>query len=206
METHADITEQRPRSMRRASRSRGRAAQALTAREWVTVGAAAGILGGILMAIPLIIWDWVKTTHLALELPMGATAWVFGLNHFSHVTYHPGPIVIGFAFLGLYGIASGLAFTGLADRLYGITRLGPALVAGAAWAFVNFVFFWYMLLPIARDGAPLRVTPLAPLQFVAPNWVWILAWTIFGLATAVFYAVLRPRAPATADQLGNGRG
>lgn len=184
--------------------TRSRTAQALTAREWVTVGAAAGILGGILMAIPLIIWDWVKTTHLALELPMGVTAWVFGLNHFSHVTYRPGPIVIGFAFLALYWIASGLAFTGLADRLYGITRLGPALVAGAAWAFVNFMFFWYMLLPIARDGAPFRATALEPDLSVAPNWVWILAFTMFGLACGLFYALLRPDGSAE-EVADNGR-
>lgn len=204
METHADITEQRHRTLRRSTRSRTRP-EVLAPREWVAVGSAAGILGGIFMALPLILWDWVKTTHLALELPMAATAWLFGLNHFSHVTNRPGPIVIGIVFLALYWIVSGLAFTGLADRLYGITRLGPSLVAGAAWGFVNFMFFWYMLLPIARDGAPFRATLLAPLQFVAPNWVWILSWSVFGVATAVFYAVLRPRAPSTADQLGNGR-
>jgi hypothetical protein len=204
LETHADITEQRHRPLRRATRSRT-SSQVLTTREWVKVGSAAGLLGGILMAIPLIVWDWVKTTHLALELPTAAASWVFGLNHFSHVTYHPGPIVIGIAFLGLYWLASGLAFTGLADRFYGITKLGPSLIAGAVWSFVNFMFFWYMLLPIARDGAPFRVTAIAPLQFVAPNWVWILSWAVFGLATAVFYAVLRPRAAAAADPLGNGR-
>ncbi|HET6642955.1 MAG TPA: hypothetical protein VFG93_06740 [Gaiellaceae bacterium] len=38
-------------------------------------------------------WPFVRRS--ALKLPMAATAWVFGLNHFSHVTNRPGPIVLG---------------------------------------------------------------------------------------------------------------
>jgi hypothetical protein len=204
LEAHADIAEHRhwPFVRRAGSPRPG----ALTVSEWIRTGIGAGLLGGVLMAVPLILWDWVKSAHLALELPMAATAWIFGLNHFSHVTNRPGPIVLGIVFFCLYWIVSGLAFTGLADRLYGIATLGRSLVAGAAWGFVNFMFFWYMLLPIARDGAPFRATTAAPEQFVAPNWVWILSFVVFGFATAFFYAVLRPQPRPAADEVGNGRG
>lgn len=85
------------------------------------------------------------------------------------------------------------------DRVYGITTLGASLVAGAAWSVVNFLVFWYMLLPIARDGAPFRATAAAPTLSVAPDWVWILAFTLFGLATCALYAALRRPGPAGGD-------
>lgn len=149
------------------------------------------------MTLPLLIWDWVSSSHLALELPTAATAWLFGLQHFSHSSYAFWPIVLGFAFLGLYWIASAIAFTGIAERLYGITGMGKSLVLGAAWAFVNYIFFWYMLLPIARGGAPFRATASAPGLLVAPDWVFVVAFTAFGLATGAAYALLRsPENPA----------
>ncbi len=55
------------------------------------------------------------------------------------------------------------------------------------------MLFWYMLLPIARDGAPFRPTAVAPGRFVAPNWAWILAFTLSGLATGACYRALRTR-------------
>lgn len=47
-----------------------------------------------------------------------------------------------------------------------------------------------MLLPIARDGAPLRAAS-SGVPFVTPNWVWILGFTLFGLTTGACYWALR---------------
>jgi hypothetical protein len=66
-----------------------------------------------------------------------------------------------------------------------------SLALGAVWSFVSFMLFWYMLLPIARDGAPFRATAFG--EFVAPNWVWILGFTLSGLATGVCYWALSRR-------------
>ena len=60
---------------------------------------------------------------------------------------------------------------------------------------MGFIFFWYMLLPIARDGAPFRAPAFDPLLFTAPNWVWILGFTLSGLVIAVGYAALRRHPP-----------
>jgi hypothetical protein len=132
---------------------------------------------------------------------MATAAWLFGLDHFSHETYLIGPIVLGFVFLCLYWVASGLVFTGIADRLLKITTLGRSLVAGAAWSFVSFIVFWDMLLPIARDGAPFRTTAAEPGLFVAPEWVYIVAFTAFGLATGAVYAALRRPKVQVEDEL-----
>jgi hypothetical protein len=82
---------------------------------------------------------------------------------------------------------------------YGITGIGKSLVLGAAWAVINYIFVWYMLLPIARGGAPLRTTASSPVLFVAPDWVWVVAFTAFGLAVGACYAFLRPSASSPDD-------
>jgi hypothetical protein len=187
--THAEITE-RPRRHAVGTGTVERP-EPLRAIQWFEVGCVAGVLGGIALALPLILWDWLHSAHLALELPMATTAWLFGLGHFSHDTNLIGSIVVGFVLLGVYWAVSGLVFTGLADRLLGIATIGRSLAAGAAWSFVSFIFFWNMLLPIARDGAPFRAASVAPGLFVAPDWVWTVGFTALGLVTGAVYASMR---------------
>jgi hypothetical protein len=191
LEVHADHTDH---LYLRAPQTTSRSSTRLTRVEWIETSVATGLLAGVVMTLPLLLWDWTKSSHLALELPTATTAWLFGLQHFSHQAYHFWPVVLGFGFWCLYWIASGFAFTGIAGRVYAITGFGKSLALGAAWSVVNFIFFWYMLLPIARNGAPFRATASTPGQFVAPDWVWILAFTAFGLAVGLFYAWLRPPA------------
>ena len=98
---------------------------------------------------------------------MAATAWPFGLEHFSHEQNLWWPIVIGAALLTLYGAVSGLAFAGLADRVFALESPVSSLVGRCrVWGFVSFMLFWYMLLPIAREGAPFRATAADPTLFV----------------------------------------
>jgi hypothetical protein len=47
---------------------------------------------------------------------------------------------------------------------------------------------WYMVLPVARDGAPIGGP--AGEGLVAPAWVWILGYTAFGLASGLGYVAL----------------
>jgi hypothetical protein len=165
--------------------------RSLDSSELVAVGLGSGLLGGLALAAPIVIWDWTHSGHRAFELPMAATAWLFGLQHFSHNRYLAWSLVIGVALLAAYAALSGAAFTALADRVYGIARPLASLAAGFAWAFVSFIFFWDMLLPIARGGEPFRAAPGAAGLFVAPTWVWILGFTLLGLVTGICYAGLR---------------
>ena len=68
----------------------------------------------------------------------------------------------------------------------------------AVWSFVSFMFFWYMLLPIARDGAPFRQTA-AGAAAAAPNWVWILGFALSGLASGACYCALVPASATRAE-------
>jgi hypothetical protein len=157
------------------------------------VGATAGVAGGLVLALPLVLYDWAKASHSALELPMAVSGWLFGLNHFARNGYHWWPIVIGALFLLAYWALLGVAFAGLADRVYHVRTLAGSLLLGAAWSFVSFMFTWYMVLPIARDGAPLRMTAAAAEAFVAPNWVWILGFAVSGLAIGACYRAFAAR-------------
>lgn len=160
----------------------------------VAAGSLSGVVGGLALAVPLVIWDWASSTHRALELPMATTAWLFGLEHFSTDENLWWPIVLGSGLLLVYSLASGIAFAALADRVYGVASTAGLLVSGAVWGVVSFVFFWYVLLAIARDGAPFRAAEtLAP--STAPTWVWILGFALFGVVTGACFAALR-RMPA----------
>jgi hypothetical protein len=166
--------------------------QATSTGRLLAVGATAGIAGGLTMGTPLLIYDWARASHGALEFPMAVTGWLFGLEHFGQNDYRWWPIVIGALFLLVFWVGLGLAFAGLADRVYRVRTLTGSLALGAAWSFVSFMFFWYMLLPIARDGAPFRLTSAG--EFVAPNWVWIVGFALSGLVTGACYRALRGRA------------
>jgi hypothetical protein len=163
----------------------------LSASGILAVGAASGLVGGLVLAAPVVIWDWVRSGHRALELPMAATAWPFGLVHFSHDENLWWPIVVGIALLAAYWAMSGVAFVALADRFLRPSHASATLVAGVAWSFVTFMLSWYMLLPIARDGAPFRAAAIDPRLFTAPNWVWILGFALSGLVIAGSYGALR---------------
>lgn len=152
-------------------------------------GAACGVLGGLVMAVPLVLYGWLSAAHGALELPAAATAWLFGLEHFGQNEYRWGPIVVGTLFLALYWALHGMAFAGLADRVHRVRTAAGALALGGAWSVASFLVFWDMVLPLARDGAPFRLTAAG--EYVAPSWVWIVAFTVFGLATALSYLALR---------------
>jgi hypothetical protein len=160
------------------------------------VGLASGVAAGLVMAAPLVVYDWAKASHSALELPMATTAWLFGLDHYARNGYRWWPIVIGALFLLAYSGAQGLAFAGIADRVYRVRTLTGSLALGGVWSFASFMLFWYMLLPIARDGAPFRATAGAAGSFVAPNWVWILGFTLSGFTTGLSWSAFRTRATA----------
>jgi hypothetical protein len=188
VDVHVDVGS-RP-ALERSSPHEGTAA-GLSPSRLLVLGVASGLAGGIALAMPVVVWDWERLGHRALELPMAATAWLFGLTHFSHERNLWWPIVLGLMLLAAYCAVSGVLFATLADRVFKLSRPASTLAAGAGWSFVSFMFFWYMLLPIARDGVPFRAPTRGLELFAAPSWVWILGFTLLGLVTAACYAALR---------------
>ena len=155
------------------------------------------------MAAPLVIWDWIRTSpSRARAPPTATTSWLSAFGHFSHQTYRLWPIVVGVVFLAAYWAVSGIAFTGLADRVYHVTTLGRASSREPCGASSTSSSSGTCCADRARRFA-FRATAAAPQLFVAPNWVWILAFTLFGLASGCS-RLLRP--VSRVEAVGNGSG
>ena len=60
--------------------------------------------------------------------------------------------MVGAVILAAYCAILGVAYAGLADRVYRVRSLAGGLALGAAWSIASFLFFWDMLLPIARGS------------------------------------------------------
>jgi len=174
---------------------------ALTVRSKALIATATGLAGILGLAIPVVLYDWVSSAHTALELPMAATAWLFGLSHFTQNGYQWSSIVVGLLLLAAYGIIGGAVFSGFADRFLRLTTAAETLGVGLAWGFVSWLFFWYTLLPIAHSGAPFLaatssmmlgglVVPLSAAT-VGPAWIFIAGFALLGIATAGTYRLLR---------------
>jgi hypothetical protein len=67
------------------------------------LGTFCGLAGGLVRALPLVIYDWAKASHAALELPMAVSAWLFGLNHFDQDGYVVWAIIVGAVIARLLG-------------------------------------------------------------------------------------------------------
>jgi|SRR5579884_3902497 len=163
--------------------------QAAAAPTKAAVAVATGLAGAVGMAVPIVLYDWFASGHSALELPMAATSWLFGLTHFAQNGYQWGSIVVGLLLLAAYGIVHGIVFGGIAERFVSAETPTEAVGVGTAWGFVSLVFFWYVLLPIARGGAPFHATAVSA-AFVAPFWVFVVAFAVLGIVTAVTFRSL----------------
>ena len=162
----------------------------LTAGSKASIATAAGLAGAAGLAVPVMLYGWLNGAHAALELPMAATSWAFGLGHFTQNGYEWGSIVVGILLLVGYGLVHGAVFGGVADRFLYLRTLPETLGAGLAWGFVSWLFFWYTLLPLARDGAPFRATAVSSLA-VAPAWVFVAGFALLGVATSLAYLISR---------------
>lgn len=171
----------------------------LTTGRLLVAGGIAGIVGGLAMGLTIVLWDWSNADHRTLELPMATTAWLFGLQHFSHDQSLWASIVLGSVLLLVYWLLSGFAYAALSDRVFMLASTTSLVVGGLIWGFVSYMFFWYFLIPIARDGEPFRLD-------VAPPWVWILSFTLLGIATGASYAAVRRAAISGRQAAAGGAG
>jgi membrane associated rhomboid family serine protease len=97
--------------------------------------------------------------------------------------------VAGIGLLALYALVHGAVFGAVADRFLRLRTLPETIGAGLAWGFVSWMFFWYTLLPIARGGAPFRLTVTSNM-FVAPTWVFLVGFSMLGIVTSLTYWIL----------------
>ena len=63
------------------------------------IGTAIGIAGGLALAVPIMLYDWISSTHSVWELPMAATSWMFGMSHFEVNGFDGWSVLIGILLL-----------------------------------------------------------------------------------------------------------
>jgi hypothetical protein len=164
------------------------------------IGSAIGLVGGLALAVPVVLYGWVSDSHSIWELPMAATSWVFGLSHFEPNGLDGWSVVIGILLLAGFAIACGAVFEYLADRALHLRATVDTVAAGLGFGFLAWLLFWYTMLPLARDGMPFYETAAVlslPLMTVvggvsvAPIWTFVLGFGLLGLTTAFAYRALR---------------
>jgi hypothetical protein len=164
------------------------------------IGSAIGLAGGLALSVPVVLYDWVSSTHSVWELPMAATSWVFGMSHFTPNGFQGWSVLIGVLLLAAFSIACGAVFEFLADRVMHLRAKVDVVAAGLGFGFAAWLFFWYTLLPIAHGGAPFHATAttlalptltVAVSVTVAPIWVFVLGFALLGLTTSFAYTSLR---------------
>jgi hypothetical protein len=171
METRSDIM-----AMRREALSLG------------LLGAVAGLIAGLMLALTQMIYGWASSAHSAWDAPMAIWAWIAGLEHFGQPANHIGPILLGFAGHMVNSIVAGLIFVALLTALR-VRNDALTFLAAVAYGLLLFLVMRYGILPLRDSTKALFTTSL-----VSPQWVWWLAHAIFGITLgAVYVAVRRAR-------------
>ena len=111
--------------------------QPLVPARKAVVAITCGLAGGLALALPIELYDGASAAHSALELPMAATAWLFGLEHVAQNGYDWWPIVFGALILAGYWVLHGVFFGGVVDNFLQLSTLPETLGAGFAWGFVS---------------------------------------------------------------------
>jgi hypothetical protein len=157
-------------------------------RRIVLLGAAGGIVAGMMMALTEMIYGWASSAHTAWDAPMAIWAWIVGLNHFGQPANHIGPIVLGLGGHMMNSMIAGVIFISLLSMLRLRNELA-AIMLGVAYGLLLWVVMRYGILPLRTSTKALFTTSM-----VSPQWVWWLAHALLGMTAGTFYvAVSRAR-------------
>jgi hypothetical protein len=151
----------------------------------VAIGAVAGLLAGMIMALTEMIYGWASSAHSAWDAPMGIWAWLWGLNYFGQPADHIWPIILGLGGHLVNSIILGVIFVVLvaAARL---RNDALTIVLGVAYALVAWVIMRYGILPLRDSTKELFTTSM-----ISPMWVWWVAHGLYGLTLGTAYVAVR---------------
>lgn len=151
----------------------------LDRRHVLIVGAIAGVVAGMMMAMVEMLYGWLSDSHSIWDAPMGIWAWVAGIEHFGQPSNHVGPILLGLAGHMMNSMIIGVAFVALVLVL---RVRGPVTTEmfGVAYGLVVWALMRYAILPLRTPEEQLFTS-----SFISPQWVWWLAHAILGMTLGV---------------------
>jgi hypothetical protein len=149
------------------------------------LGAAGGLVAGMMMAAVEMIYGWASSAHTAWDAPMGIWAYIGGLDHFGEPANHIGPIVLGLGGHMMNSMIVGIGFVALMRTL----RNPPgALMLGTAYGVGLWALMRYVLLPINTPEDRLFTTSM-----ISPQWVWWVAHVALGMTAGLIYLLFGRR-------------
>ncbi len=172
----------------------------------VAIGAAGGMVAGMMMAMVEMIYGWASNAHTFWDAPMAIWAWVAGLNHYGEPGNHVGSIVLGLGGHMMNSMMVGVVFAAMATALLAsLRRRGAGAIAlGVAPVMLGVAYglgFWavmrYGILPLR--GAPEKY--LFTKTIVSPQWVWWLAHGVLGMTAGIVFWALNGRSAAKPPQV-----
>jgi hypothetical protein len=175
-------------SCERESQMEGRSDMRAMSRGAVRVGllgAASGLIAGLMLAGTQMIYGWASSAHSAWDAPMAIWAWIAGLEHFGQPGNHIGPILLGLGGHLVNSIVAGLIFVGLLAA-FRVRNDALTFLGAVAYGLVLFAVMRYGILPLRDSTKALFTTSL-----VSPQWVWWLAHGIFGITLGAVYVAAR---------------
>lgn len=164
----------------------------------VAIGAAGGMVAGMMMAMVEMIYGWASNAHTFWDAPMAIWAWVAGVNHYGEPGNHVGSIVLGLGGHMMNSMLAGVVFATMATVLLASLRrrgagaivldLAPVML-GVAYGLGFWAVMRYGILPLR--GAPEKY--LFTKSVVSPQWVWWLAHGALGMTAGIVFWALNGR-------------
>ena len=167
-----------------------------TPKRVLLIGAAGGVIAGMMMAMTEMLYGWAARAHTFWDAPMAICAFVAGRNHYGAPGNHVGPIILGLGGHMMNSMLAGVGFAAMATALVALLRgrnlnplvldLAPVML-GLGYGLAFWSVMRYGILPLRSN----REAQLFTGTVVSPAWVWWLAHAVLGMTAGMVFDVAR---------------
>jgi len=163
-----------------------------TARRFVslveigTIGAIAGAVGGMMMAMVEMVYGGLAHGHTLWDAPMAIWAFVGGSDQFGAPSDHVTAIVLGMGGHLANSMMLGVAFAVLTALIVRKPGVMTSVALGTMFGLAVWVVMRYFVLPLNAGNSDLFTD-----GSVSPQWIWYLAHAVFGMTLGLVYVRLR---------------
>jgi len=151
-----------------------------------TIGAIAGAVGGMMMAMVEMVYGGLANGHTLWDAPMAIWAFVGGSDQFGAPSDHVAAIVLGMGGHLANSMMLGVAFAVLTAVVVRKPGVMTAVALGTMFGLAVWVVMRYVVLPLNTGTSDLFTD-----GSVSPQWIWYLAHAVFGMTLGLVFVRLR---------------